>query len=92
MNHFNDAYSSSEFSIDLFTDLISKFKHPESFLSSDGKVGLILIETYMNYLLIFMVHFGQCQVLYKSMFLNYRQVILISNILQKYTFIYLFLS
>ena len=56
MNHLNNAQTSSKIPAQFFCYFESKFVDLEPFLSSDGKVWLVLIKTDMNYFLFLVLH------------------------------------
>ena len=55
MHHLYDADSGTELAIYLLADFGGKFENSEAFLSADWEIGLVLVEGYVDYLLL--LHF-----------------------------------
>lgn len=85
MYHLYNPDASPELSIYLFSDFSAKLKYSETFLSSDCEVWLILVETYMDYLLFLLIHFCYpiSMYLYINIYIYGILIIIVIYLLQK---------
>lgn len=56
MNHLNNADASAKLPMNFFCYFHTQLEYSKPFLSSDGEIGLILVEADVDYFLFFLIH------------------------------------